>query len=223
MTSTLLSSPLSSLSSSIRPKVSIYGSWKTFATYRVPRYEPSEIVSRRRAKRFVVIGISLATIGLCLFGLIDKFEDNLMFYVTPTQVVERWKENKPHKDRMFRLGGLVKEGSLVRGSRMVQGLSQPEFRFIITDHVNEIPVVFCGVPPNMFKENQGAVCQGRFREDGLFEAREVLAKHNEEYVPISIAKELKGFTNIQGMTREELREKMRQKKSEQLETAKSSH
>lgn len=106
---------------------------------------------------------------------------------------------------------------------MVQGLSQPEFRFIITDHVNEIPVVFCGVPPNMFKENQGAVCQGRFREDGLFEAREVLAKHNEEYVPISIAKELKGFTNIQGMTREELREKMRQKKSEQLETAESSH
>jgi cytochrome c-type biogenesis protein CcmE len=183
-----------------------------FSSYTSPRPKSSELMARRRTKRFLVAGASLAVLGLCIFGLMDVFEDGLMFYLTPTQVLERQREGQWDKDKLFRLGGIVMEGSLISASRKIHGVLQPEIRFVITDYVNQIPVIFVGVPPDMFKEKQGAVCQGKLRDDGLFEAKQILAKHDERYMPPSIAKELKDYTNVQGLTKEELGEKIQKQR-----------
>ncbi len=99
------------------------------------------------------------------------FQSNLVFFFTPTQVAA----GEAPKDRAFRIGGLVKEGSLQRADITA--------RFIVTDTAKEIPVTYTGILPDLFSEGKGVVAQGRLGANGLFTASEVLAKHDENYMP----------------------------------------
>jgi cytochrome c-type biogenesis protein CcmE len=107
------------------------------------------------------------------------FRDSIVFFVPPTELLAT--EHGP--DQRLRVGGMVVEGSVVRG----QG---KDVRFAVTDYESEIEVVFAGVLPDLFREGQGIVAEGYYRE-GLFQAREVLAKHDEKYMPPDVADTLK--------------------------------
>lgn len=110
-----------------------------------------------------------AAVGLVL----NAFSDNMVFFHTPTEVAD----GKVPQGRTFRLGGMVVAGSLVRDA---SGMS---VRFDVTDTAKSVPVHFKGALPDLFKEGRGAVAQGKIGPDGVFEASEVLAKHDENYMP----------------------------------------
>jgi cytochrome c-type biogenesis protein CcmE len=101
----------------------------------------------------------------------------LVFFFTPTQV----SNGEAPKGRTFRAGGMVKEGSLVRDNAAAGGGNT--VRFVITDTVHEMPVTYVGLLPDLFKEGKGVVAQGKLGDDGVFVASEVLAKHDENYMP----------------------------------------
>ena len=103
--------------------------------------------------------------------VLNAFQSNLVFFFTPTQV----SNGEAPKGRTFRAGGMVKEGSLVRDGNTV--------RFVITDTVHEMPVTYVGLLPDLFKEGKGVVARGRLDAQGLMTASEVLAKHDENYMP----------------------------------------
>ena len=139
------------------------------------------MVIKARHKRLVLIGIGLALIGLAAMLILNAFQSNMVFFYTPTQVA---KGEVPHGTG-FRIGGLVEVGSIQRGD---DGLS---VRFVITDTAKTVPVVYKGVLPDLFKEGKGVVAQGKVNADGLFTASEVLAKHDENYMPPEAAEALK--------------------------------
>lgn len=124
-----------------------------------------------RAKRFVWILVGLAVLAAAAAFVLNAFQSNLVFFFTPTQVAQ----GEAPKGRTFRAGGMVKEGSLVREGNDV--------RFVITDTEKDIPVHYVGLLPDLFKEGRGVVAQGKLGEDGVFVASEVLAKHDENYMP----------------------------------------
>jgi cytochrome c-type biogenesis protein CcmE len=105
----------------------------------------------------------------------------MVFFITPTEVAE----NKAPKDRTFRLGGMVTAGSL---QRQQDGLT---VNFMVTDMAKTIPVTFTGILPDLFKEGKGVVAQGKLGPDGVFRAAEVLAKHDENYMPPEAAEALR--------------------------------
>lgn len=123
----------------------------------------------------VLIGVSLA-VGLAL----QAFEENLLFFYSPTQVVD----GEPPPDRKFRLGGLVATGSVEREPGAL------EVRFVVTDNQQSVPVYYTGVLPDLFREGQGVITHGRLQADGSFRAEEVLAKHDENYMPPEVAEAL---------------------------------
>jgi len=110
-----------------------------------------------------------AAVGLVL----NAFQSNLVFFFSPTDVAE----HRAPQGRAFRIGGMVVEKSLIRGS---DGLT---VRFNVTDTAQTVPVVYTGILPDLFKEGKGVVAQGKIGEDGVFHATEVLAKHDENYMP----------------------------------------
>jgi cytochrome c-type biogenesis protein CcmE len=120
----------------------------------------------------MIVG-GLAALGVAAALVLNAFQSNLVFFFSPTQV---FAEEAP-KDRAFRVGGLVEPGSV---SRRPDGLTV-EFR--VTDTARTIPVVYTGILPDLFKEGKGVVAQGRLGPDGVFKATEVLAKHDENYMP----------------------------------------
>ena len=124
-----------------------------------------------RTKRFVLIAAGLVVLSAAAAFVLNAFQSNLVFFFTPTQV----SNGEAPKGRTFRAGGMVKEGSLVRDGNTV--------KFIITDTAKEMPVTYVGLLPDLFKEGKGVVAQGKLGEDGLFVAIEVLAKHDENYMP----------------------------------------
>jgi cytochrome c-type biogenesis protein CcmE len=124
-----------------------------------------------RTKRFALIAAGLVVLSAAAAFVLNAFQSNLVFFFTPTQV----SNGEAPKGRTFRAGGMVKEGSLVRDGNMV--------KFIITDTAKEMPVTYVGLLPDLFKEGKGVVAQGKLGEDGLFVAIEVLAKHDENYMP----------------------------------------
>ena len=126
-----------------------------------------------RHKRFGLIALGIAALGLAAFLVLNAFEKNLVFFFTPTQVAA----NEAPKERTFRIGGLVEPGSV---KRQPDGVS---VQFVVTDTAKNIPVVYRGVLPDLFKEGKGVVTQGRLGADGVFMASEVLAKHDENYMP----------------------------------------
>ena len=134
---------------------------------------------KRRRLYFVLAG--MAALGLAVALTLFAFEDNLVFFSSPTDVYT--KDIGP--DRKFRLGGLVEEESVGKSD---DGLTTT---FRVTDLSNAVPVAYTGILPDLFREGQGVVAEGRLGPDGVFVAESVLAKHNENYLPPEVAEALK--------------------------------
>jgi cytochrome c-type biogenesis protein CcmE len=124
-----------------------------------------------RQKRLALIGGGLATLAVATALVLNAMNSNLVFFFTPTQVAA----GEAPKDRAFRIGGLVKEGSVRRDNLTVH--------FIVTDTAKDIPTAYTGILPDLFREGKGVVTQGRIDAGGNFVANEVLAKHDENYMP----------------------------------------
>ncbi len=133
---------------------------------------------KTRHKRLLLIAAGLVVLGLVAALVLNAFRSNLVFFFSPTQVAA----GEAPKGKAFRIGGLVKEGSL---RRETDGVT---IAFIITDTANDMAVRYKGILPDLFKEGKGAVAQGKIGDDGLFTASEVLAKHDENYMPPEAAK-----------------------------------
>ncbi len=130
-----------------------------------------------RQKRLAMVAIGLVGLGIAATLVLRAFNSNLVFFFSPTQVVA--KEAPTEGD--FRLGGLVETGSLQRED---DGLT---VHFTVTDTAVTIPVTYTGILPDLFREGEGVVAQGRLGPDGIFRAEEVLAKHDEKYMPPEVA------------------------------------
>ena len=128
---------------------------------------------KRRHRRIGFIVAGLAALGIAVALVLNAFQENLVFFFSPSQVAAK----EAPTSRTFRVGGLVKEGTIKRDS---DGLT---VRFVVTDTAESIPVVYKGILPDLFKEGKGCVAQGKLGGDGVFYADEVLAKHDENYMP----------------------------------------
>jgi len=126
---------------------------------------------KRRHKRITFIFVGLAGLALAAYLVASAFRNNLVFFFSPTQVAAK----EAPVGRTFRIGGLVQEGTLKRDGLNIQ--------FTVTDTVANIPVVYNGILPDLFKEGRGCVAQGKIGSDGVFHAEQVLAKHDENYMP----------------------------------------
>ncbi len=124
-----------------------------------------------RHKRAAIIVGALIAIGIAAVLILNALNSNIALYVTPSEVAA----GKSPAGQVFRIGGMVKDGSVKRNGLTVH--------FVITDMVKDIPVAYTGILPDLFKEGKGAVIQGRLNPDGQFIASEVLAKHDENYMP----------------------------------------
>jgi cytochrome c-type biogenesis protein CcmE len=131
-----------------------------------------------RHKRFALLGGLVAAVGVAVALVLNAFQSNLVFFYSPSQVAA----NEAPSGRTFRVGGLVESGSVKVDGTKVQ--------FIITDSAKTVPVRFEGILPDLFKEGKGVVAQGQL-QGGVFVAREVLAKHDENYMPPEAAEALK--------------------------------
>ena len=140
---------------------------------------PKARAAKRR--RLAVLLLAMLGLGTATALTLTAFDDHLVFFHTPTDIAEK----KAPVDRQMRIGGLVEVGSLERP----QGT--PEVRFRVTDMENAIPVVYRGVLPDLFREGQGVVANGKLAADGVFRASEVLARHDENYMPPEVAEALK--------------------------------
>ena len=126
---------------------------------------------KARQKRIALIVGGLASLAVAAGLALNALDSNIALYVTPSEVAA----GKSPQGKAFRIGGLVKEGSVKRQDMTV--------RFVITDTVKESPVAYTGILPDLFRDGKGAVVQGRLGGDGIFAATEVLAKHDENYMP----------------------------------------
>jgi len=134
-----------------------------------------------RSKRIAMIAGGLAALAAAATLVLTAFQQNLVFFFTPSQVAA----NEAPQGRTFRIGGMVETGSV---RRQPDGVT---VRFIVTDTAKSIPVVYQGALPDLFKEGKGVVAQGRIGPDGVFQAKEVLAKHDENYMPPEAADAVK--------------------------------
>ena len=134
-----------------------------------------------RSKRLIAIACGLAALGVATARVLNAFNSNLVFFFSPTQVAAK----EAPTGRSFRIGGLVEEGSI---KRETTGLTT---RFVVTDLAKTIPVTYTGLLPDLFKEGKGVVAQGKLGPDGIFKADQVLAKHDENYMPPEAAEALK--------------------------------
>jgi cytochrome c-type biogenesis protein CcmE len=125
------------------------------------------------------IALGVVALGIAAALVLMAFEKNLVFFFTPSQVAA----NEAPQGRTFRIGGMVLEGSVKR-----EGV---EVQFVVTDTAKNIPVVYRGALPDLFREGKGVVAQGQLGADGVFRAREVLAKHDENYMPPEAAEAVK--------------------------------
>jgi cytochrome c-type biogenesis protein CcmE len=134
----------------------------------------------RKNRRFALIAAGLAFLGIAAALVLTAFEDSVVFFFSPTDLTGR--DIAP--DQRIRVGGLVEAGSLAHGP------GEGEIRFVVSDGTTTLPIRFVGVLPDLFREGQGVVAQGRLVGGG-FEADEVLAKHDETYMPPEVADALK--------------------------------
>ncbi len=128
---------------------------------------------KSRHKKLALIVLVLAGLGIAAALVLNAFQSNLVFFFSPTQVAN----GEAPIARAFRIGGLVEEGSI---QRQPDGLS---VHFVVTDTARTIPVIYTGILPDLFKEGKGVVAEGRLGGDGVFTATQVLAKHDENYMP----------------------------------------
>jgi cytochrome c-type biogenesis protein CcmE len=126
-----------------------------------------------RTRRFAWIGAGLAALAVAAALVLNAFQSNLVFFFSPSQVAAK----EAPQGRAFRIGGMVEAGSLAREPNSLT------VRFLVTDTAKTIPVTYTGLLPDLFKEGKGVVAQGTLGPDGVFHATEVLAKHDENYMP----------------------------------------
>ncbi len=141
---------------------------------------------KARQKRLLIILVGLGVLALAAVLVFNALGNNLSYFFSPTEIAE----GKAPKDHLFRLGGLVEKGSLQRGKELT-------VRFVVTDLTNRINVSYTGILPDLFQEGQGVIAQGRMGANGEFIADEVLAKHDEKYMPpeVAAALEKSGMSN----------------------------
>jgi cytochrome c-type biogenesis protein CcmE len=135
----------------------------------------------RRKRMLVVLGV-LAGVGIASVLVFRALSENMMLFYDPSQVAAGDAPN----GRPFRIGGMVTKGSVTRDTGSL------EIRFVVTDFKHSVPVTYTGVLPDLFGEGKGVVAHGRLTPNGVFAADEVLAKHDEKYMPPEVAKSLKG-------------------------------
>jgi cytochrome c-type biogenesis protein CcmE len=133
-----------------------------------------------RHRKLALITLVVAGLGVSVALVLNAFNSKLVFFFTPTQIVN----GEAPTNRAFRIGGLVESGSL---KRQADGLTAT---FVVTDTAKSIPVSYKGILPDLFKEGKGVVAEGRLGHDGLFTATQVLAKHDENYMPPEAASAL---------------------------------
>jgi cytochrome c-type biogenesis protein CcmE len=144
-----------------------------------------------RQKRMVTVVAILAGVGVATAFALQAFQKNLLYYYSPSQI----QAGEAPDARVFRVGGLVENGSLQREPGSL------EVRFTLTDFAHEVGVSYTGVLPDLFREGQGVIARGKLRPDGTFVAEEVLAKHDENYMPPEVKDSLKPHAQAaQGMT-----------------------
>lgn len=143
-----------------------------------------------RTKRAIWIAAGIGALGVATTLVLNAFQSNMVFYITPTQVAA----NEAPRDRAFRMGGLVETGSLVRDKDALT------VRFKVTDTARTIPVVYTGILPDLFREGKGVIAQGQVGADGVFHATEILAKHDENYMPPAAADAVKQAQQKKGGT-----------------------
>ena len=142
---------------------------------------------KSRHKKLMVIVLGLAGLGIAAALILNAFQSNLVFFFSPTQVAR----GEAPTDRAFRIGGLVESG---RVKRETDGLT---VRFVVTDTAKSMNVVYKGILPDLFKEGKGVVAEGKLGADGLFTATQVLAKHDENYMPPEAAHALEQAAKAQ--------------------------
>jgi cytochrome c-type biogenesis protein CcmE len=134
-----------------------------------------------RHKRLAAIAIGVVSLGAVTALVLSAFQENLVFFFTPTEVAA----NKAPQGRTFRIGGMVEKGSV---RRQADGVT---VQFVVTDTARTLPVTYRGALPDLFREGKGVVAQGQLGADGVFRASEVLAKHDENYMPPEAAAAVK--------------------------------
>jgi len=134
-----------------------------------------------RQKRMVTVAAILVGVGIATAFALQAFQKNLLYYYSPTQI----QAGEAPASRAFRVGGLVENGSVQRATGSL------EVRFTLTDFSNRVGVSYTGVLPDLFREGQGIIARGKIGEDGVFVAEEVLAKHDENYMPPEVQDSLK--------------------------------
>jgi cytochrome c-type biogenesis protein CcmE len=133
-----------------------------------------------RQQRFLVVGLVLAGVGLAVGLSLRAFQENLLYFYTPTQALA----GEPPAGKKFRLGGMVEKGSVRREDGSL------EVRFSVTDNQQRLTVAYSGVLPDLFRDGQGVIAMGHMEPQGIFRAEEVLAKHDENYMPPEVAQAL---------------------------------
>lgn len=143
----------------------------------------------RKQQRIILVGVAVLLLGGATALVMTALTDSVAFFATPSDIAE----GKVEADKNFRIGGLVVDGSVGR-------LDSGVVTFALTDQVSEVNVSYEGILPDLFREGQGIVAQGRIGTDGTFVASEVLAKHDENYMPAEVAESLKqaGMWNEDG-------------------------
>ena len=143
-------------------------------------------MTRKRRRLYVLLLCGLG-LGSAAALTLTAFQDNLVFFRSPSDVMRE----APGPERAFRLGGLVETGSVTRAMHN----NLPLARFVVTDGAHQVPVAYGGVLPDLFREGQGVVTLGKLGADGVFQASEVLARHDESYMPPDVADALKRSGN----------------------------
>lgn len=133
-----------------------------------------------RKKRLYLVALMVIGVGIAVAFALNAFNQNLMFFYSPTEVIG----GEAPRDHTFRLGGLVSEGSVQRQADCLT------VQFDVTDTLKNVKIQYTGILPDLFREGQGIVALGRLRDDGVFVADEVLAKHDENYMPPEVADSL---------------------------------
>jgi len=134
----------------------------------------------RKQRRLILIGSSLGVLAIAVGLILSAMRQSIVFFNSPTDVVA----HQVAPDARLRIGGLVKDGSVKRGSEL-------RISFVVTDGKSDVPVNFQGIVPDLFREGQGVVVEGKLRQDKVFAADTVLAKHDERYMPREVVDALK--------------------------------
>ena len=134
-----------------------------------------------RRRRMMLVALIVLGVGAAASFALTAFQDNLLYFYSPSDVTA----GKAPTDRVFRVGGMVPEGSFTREPGSLRA------HFVLTDFAHNVKVSYTGVLPDLFREGQGVIARGRLGADGVFVAEEVLAKHDENYMPPEVAETLK--------------------------------